>query len=118
MLDKDLEKFDLACTYLKNDQNISAHNLFISLAQDAMKKENFKAGVYLILASECKARQGKDNKEELGMAAKYYLKIAKKDNFQLVLCIPMCSKMLSQVRPGRHGNESVRRGKKTRTNNC
>ncbi len=81
MLDKDLEKFDLACTYLKNDQSISAHNLFISLAQDAMKKESFKAGVYLILASECKARQGKDNKEELGMAAKYYLKIAKKDSF-------------------------------------
>ena len=79
MLDKDLEKFDLACTYLKNDQNISAHNLFMSLAQDAMKKESFKAGMYLILASECKEKQGKDSKEEFGMAAKYYLKVAKKD---------------------------------------
>ncbi|NHI03886.1 hypothetical protein DYY67_0956 [Candidatus Nitrosotalea sp. TS] len=79
MLDKDLEKFDLACTYLKNDQNISAHNLFMSLAEDSMKKESFKAGVYLILASECKEKQGKDSREEFGMAAKYYLKVAKKD---------------------------------------
>lgn len=80
MLDKDLEKFDLACTYLKNDQNISAHNLFMSLARDAMKQNSFKAGVYLILASECKTKQGKDNKEELGIAAKYYLDVAKKDS--------------------------------------
>ncbi|MGI0086388.1 MAG: response regulator [Nitrosotalea sp.] len=79
-MDKDLEKFDLACTYLKNDQNISAYSLFMSLAQDAMKKESFKAGVYLILASECKTKQGKDNKEELGIAAKYYLSTAKKGN--------------------------------------
>jgi hypothetical protein len=57
VLDKDIEKFDLACTYLKNNQSISAHNLFMSLAQDAMKKDDFKAGIYLILASECKTRQ-------------------------------------------------------------
>ncbi len=81
MLDKDIEKFDLACTYLKNDQSISAHNLFMSLAQDAMKKDDFKAGIYLILASECKARQDKDNKEEFDMAARYYLMVAKKDKF-------------------------------------
>ncbi|MDE1867235.1 MAG: response regulator [Thaumarchaeota archaeon] len=79
-MEKDLEKFDLACTYLRNDQHISAYNMFISLAQKEMKNETLKAGLYLLLASECKARQGKDNKEELDMAANYYLKVAKKDN--------------------------------------
>ena len=78
-MDKDLEKFDLACTYLKNDQNGVAHNLFSSLAQKEMKNNSYKAGLYLILASECKSRQGKDRKEELLEAAKFYLKIAKKD---------------------------------------
>ena len=74
-----MEKFDLACTYLKNDQNGVAHNLFTSLAQKEMKNNSYKAGLYLILASECKSRQGKDRKEELLEAAKFYLKIAKKD---------------------------------------
>ena len=74
-----MEKFDLACTYLKNDQNAAAHNLFTSLAQKEMKNNSYKAGLYLILASECKSRQGKDKKEELLEAAKFYLKIAKKD---------------------------------------
>ncbi|HJU13032.1 MAG TPA: response regulator [Candidatus Nitrosotalea sp.] len=79
-MDADLEKFDLACTYMKNDQNLSAYNLFMDLAQKELKNENLKAGVYLILASECKSKQGKDGKEEYDMAAKYYLKIAKKNN--------------------------------------
>ena len=80
-MDKDLTKFELACTYLKNNQNIAAHNLFVSLAQKEMKNGNFKAGLYLILASECRVRQGKDRKYELGGAAKLYLKLAKKDSF-------------------------------------
>ena len=78
-MDKDLEKLDLACTYLKNDQNAAAHNLFISLAQKEMKNNSYKAGLYLILASECKSKQGKERKEELLEAANFYIKIAKKD---------------------------------------
>jgi pentatricopeptide repeat protein len=78
-LDKDLEKFELACTYLKNDQNIAAHNLFMSLAQKEMKSQSFKEGLYLILASQCKTKQGKDGKEEIIEAAKLYLNLAKKD---------------------------------------
>ena len=78
-MDKDLEKFDLACTYLKNDQSTAAHNLFTSLAQKEMKNNSYKAGLYLILASECKSKQGKERKEELLEAAKFYAKIAKKD---------------------------------------
>jgi len=79
VLNKELEKFDLACTYLRNDQNIAAHNLFMSLAQKEMKNYNFKAGLYLILASACKVKQGKDPKKELLEAADFYVKLAKKD---------------------------------------
>lgn len=99
-MDKDHEKFDLACTYLKNDQNISAHNLFMDLAQKEMKQGNFKAGVYLILASECKSKQGKDNKEELDLAAKHYLKMAKKDGTNspyAYQCAARCFLKLGQV---------------------
>ncbi len=74
-----MEKFDLACTYLKNEQTSAAHNLFLSLAQKEMKNNSYKAGLYLILASECKSRQGKERKDELLEAANYYLKLAKKD---------------------------------------
>lgn len=78
-MEKNLEKFDLACTYLKNDQNMTAHNMFMDLAQKEMKSNSYKAGLYLILASECKSRQGKERKDELLEAGKYYLKLAKKD---------------------------------------
>ena len=80
MLDANLERFDLACTYLKNDQNVSAYNIFMALAQKELKKDDLKAGVYLLLASECKAKQGKDSKDEYEMAGKYYHRIAKKNN--------------------------------------
>jgi len=79
VLNKELEKFELACTYLKNDQNIAAHNLFMSLAQEEIKNQNLNAGLYLLLASECKVKQGKDPKHELLEASKFYLKLAKKD---------------------------------------
>ena len=65
---------------MKNDQNVSAYNLFMTLAQKEMKNEDLKAGVYLLLATECKTKQGKDTKEEFDLAAKYYLRIAKKNN--------------------------------------
>lgn len=80
-MDKDLEKFELACTYLKNDQNIAAHNLFMSLAQKEINSRSFKGGLYLILAAQCKVKQGKEGKEELLEAAKLYLKLAKNESF-------------------------------------
>ena len=96
-LNKDLEKFELACTYLKNDQNIAAHNLFMSLAQKEIKEQSFKAGLYLILASRCKTSQGKDGKEELLEAAKLYLKLAKKDSFNPSYAYQCAAKCLLKV---------------------
>jgi len=75
-----LAKFDLARAYLKNDKSSAAHALFTTLAQKEMKNNSYKAGLYLILASECKARQGKERKEELLEAAKFYIRLAKKDH--------------------------------------
>lgn len=63
---------------MKNNQNIAARNLFISLAQKETKNQSFKAGLYLLLASKCKTKQNKDGKDELLEAAKLYLKFAKK----------------------------------------
>ena len=60
---------------------MAAHNLFMSLAHKELKEQNFKAGLYLILASQCKTSKGKDGKEELIEASKLYLKLAKEDKF-------------------------------------
>ena len=96
-MDKDLEKFELACTYLKNDQNITAHNLFMSLAHKEEKGQSFKAGLYLILASHCKTKQGKDGKDELLEASKLYLKLAKKDKFNPSYAYQCAAKCLLKV---------------------
>jgi len=79
-LTNESSKLDLACTYLKNDQPISAHNILMTLAENEMKKNDFRAGILLLLAAECKTKQGKDKNGELLQAAKFYQKLAKKEN--------------------------------------
>lgn len=64
---------------MKNNQAISAYNLFMTLAENEIKKENLKAGILLLLASECKVMQGKDKNSEMLLAANFYLKMAKKE---------------------------------------
>ncbi|MDE1862185.1 MAG: response regulator [Thaumarchaeota archaeon] len=81
-MEKDHEKFDLACTYMRSGQNVSAYNLLVDLAKMEIKDDNIRAGVYLILASECKSRQGKDPKDEYEMAGKYFLQVAKTNRGQ------------------------------------
>jgi len=78
-LTKEAAKLDLACTYLKNNQFISAYNLLMTLAENEMKKEDLRAGILLLLAAECKTKQGKDRNGELLQAAKFYEKVAKKE---------------------------------------
>ena len=75
---KESSKLDLACTYMKNNQPISAHNILVMLAENEMKKNDFRAGILLLLASECKIKQGKDRNNELLQAANFYQKMAKK----------------------------------------
>lgn len=79
LLTKESSKLDLACTYLKNNQPISAHNILVTLAENEMKKNDFRAGILLLLAAECKIKQGKDKNSELLQAANFYQKLAKKE---------------------------------------
>src|SRR4029077_13590550 len=58
---------------------ISAHNILMTLADSEMKKNDFRAGILLLLAAECKIKQGKDKNDELLQAAKFYQKLAKKE---------------------------------------
>ena len=97
---KEAAKLDLACTYLKNNQTISAYNLFMTLAESEMKKDDFRAGILLLLAAECKAKQGKDRHNELLQAAKFYLKVAKKEKSTVAkhayLCAAKCFLRIGQ----------------------
>jgi CheY-like chemotaxis protein len=72
--------YDLAFTHLQNHQNISAHNLFIELAEKHKKIDAIKAGLLYVLAGECKSRQNKDNREESLQAGKLFLNFAKNEN--------------------------------------
>ena len=95
MTEKDIkQKYELACTYLKNKQSVSAHNLFLELAEKEKKKESLRAGLFFMLAAECKAQQGKDSDDELLKAGKLYLELAKKEKLynarQAYLCAAKC----------------------------
>lgn len=79
LLANEVAKLDLACTYMKSNQTMAAHNLFTTLAENEMKKKDYRAGILWLLASECKAKQGKDRHDELLQAAKFYLNTAKKE---------------------------------------
>ena len=74
------QDYNLAFTHLKNNQNISAHNLFINLAEFQKKSDSIKAAILYLLAGECKTKQGKENNDELLEAGKLFLDFGKKDN--------------------------------------
>ena len=74
------QDYNLAFTHLKNDQNISAHNLFINLAEFQKKSDSIKAAILYLLAGECKTKQGKENNHEMLEAGKLFLDFGKKDN--------------------------------------
>ena len=74
------QEYDLAFTHMKNNQNISAYNLFMDLASSQKKINPLKSGLLYILAGECKKRQNKDNSDETLEAGKIFLNYAKKDN--------------------------------------
>ncbi len=79
MADANKQDYDLAFTHLKNNQNISAHNLFLNLADSQKKSNSVKAAILYLLAGECKTKQGKENKDEILQAGKLFLEYAKKN---------------------------------------
>jgi len=72
--------YDLAFTHLQNNQNITAYNLFLNLAENQKKIDTLKSAVLFILAGECKNRQNKDNANEILEAGKSFLNFAKNEN--------------------------------------
>lgn len=71
--------YELAFTHLQNNQNITAYNLFLDLAESQRKTDTLKSAVLFILAGECKHRQNKDNSNELFEAGKSFLNFTKNE---------------------------------------
>ena len=106
MAEKDVkQKYELAFTYLKNKQSISAYNLFLELAEKEVKKGSFRGGLFFMLAAESKAQQGKDSNGVLLKAARLYLDLAKKEKSynakQAYLCAAKCFLRVGQYEEAR-----------------
>jgi CheY-like chemotaxis protein len=83
--------YELAFTHLQNNQNITAYNLFLDLAENQKKIDGLKAALLFMIAAECKSRQNKDNGEETLEAGKLFLDVAKKGNNYSVKSAYLCA---------------------------
>ena len=83
--------YDLAFTHLQNNQNITAYNQFMELAEKEKKSDSLKAALLFMLASECRTRQNKDNGNETLEAGKLFLNFAKKENNYNVKSAFLCA---------------------------
>ena len=107
------QKYDLACTYLRNRQSSAAHNLFLELAYNEQKKNNFLAGLFFMLAAESKIQQGKDGYDEFLQAGKTYLRIAEKaksiDAKNAYLCASKCFLRIGQYEVAKNAFEKSKK---------
>lgn len=85
---------EVALTHLKNNQFITAHNLFLNQAESVKKTDYLKSALLYMLASECKTRQGKESKDEIAQAANLFLTYSKSKNSKNIqgalLCASKC----------------------------
>ena len=85
---------EVALAHLKNNQFITAHNLFLNQAESLKKSEYVKSALLYMLAAECKKRQGKDSQNEIKQAGDLFLKYSNSKNSQNVkgalLCASKC----------------------------
>jgi len=91
MADKKKPDYQLAFTHLQNNQNITAYNLFLDLAEKHKKIDELKAALLFMLAAECKSHQKKDNSDETLEAGKLFLNFAKKGNNYNVKSAYLCA---------------------------
>ena len=91
MADKKKPDYELAFTHLQNNQNITAYNLFLDLAEKHKKIDELKAALLFMLAAECKSHQKKDNSDETLEAGKLFLNFAKKENNYNVKSAYLCA---------------------------
>ena len=114
MVEKEIrQKYDLACTYMKNKQVTSAHNMFLELAETERKKESFLAGLFFMLAAECKIQQGKDAYEEILNAGKLYMSLAHKSKSHnaknAYLCAAKCYLRIGQYEVAKNAFEKSKK---------
>jgi len=85
---------EVAVTHLKNKQFITAHNLFLNLAESLKKSELIKSALFYMLAATCKTRQGKESENEIKEAGDLFLKYSNSKNSKNVkgalLCASKC----------------------------
>jgi len=85
---------EIALTHLKNNQFITAHNLFLNHAQSIQKSEYLKSALFFMLAAKCKSKQGKEFKDEIKQAGELFLKYSNSKNVSNVkgalLCASKC----------------------------
>ncbi len=91
MPDKKKPDYELAFTHLQNNQNITAYNLFLDLAENHKKIDGLKSALLFMLAAECRTRQNKGNDNETLEAGKLFLNFAKKVNNYSVKSAYQCA---------------------------
>lgn len=99
MLDS-AQNYELAFTHLKSSQFISAHTQFVNLAESMKKSDMLKSALLYVLAAECKAKQGKDTKNDFEQAGELFLKYGKSKNKPnsrgALLCASKCFLKLNE----------------------
>jgi CheY-like chemotaxis protein len=71
--------FDLALMHLRNNQNMTAYNMLIGIAESLKKSDPLRAALSYVLSTECKLRQNKDFAHEITEAGKLFFGFAKKE---------------------------------------
>ena len=82
---------EVALTHLKNKQFITAYNLFLNQANSMKKTEYLKSALLYMLAAECKTRQGKESKDEIGQAGDLFLQYSKTKNSKNIQSALFCA---------------------------
>ena len=85
---------EIALTHLKNNQFITAHNLFLTHAESLQKSQLLHSALFYMLAAKCKSKQGKESEDEIKLAGDLFLKYSKSKNVSNVkgalLCASKC----------------------------
>ncbi len=71
--------FDLALMHLRNNQNMTAYNMLIGIAESLKKSDPLGAALSYVLSAECKSRQNKNSAQEITEAGKLFFGFAKKE---------------------------------------
>ncbi len=110
------QNYEIPLTHLKNNQFISAHNQFLNLAENIQNSDPLKSALLFMLAAECKERQGKESKEEIGAAGKLFLKYGEsKKSLNAKGALLCASKCFLQIGDFDEAKEAYEKAKKIKS---